>query len=163
MRISQKTEWALIAALIAYIAFTPGFQVVRDLLSTGVGKAVALAAVVATWKYVSPLVAVLLTVSLVRCAAMREYMEDTPPAVSSASPCPPEHDLVAGKCKHKTTGQEIPIPSSSTPPSPPPTVSAPPTESSTMAKQPVTSMTSTPVPGGVVPNQSSPKENFSIF
>lgn len=162
MRISQKTEWALIAALIAYIAFTPGFQVVRDLLSTGVGKAIALAAVVATWKYVSPLVAVLLTVSLVRCAAMREYLENPPSTVSSASPCPDNFELDAGQCKNKTTGQSIPIPSPPSSSTPPPTVTPPPTESSTTAKQPVTSMTSMPVPGGVVPSmQGSTKENFA--
>ena len=73
MRISQKTEWALIAAVIAYMAFMSGFQPVRELLGSSVGKAIGLAAVVATWKYVSPIVAILLSIEFVRVAVLREH------------------------------------------------------------------------------------------
>jgi len=68
MKLTRNTEWALIAALIVYIAFTPGFRVVKDILATPLGKAAALAAIVYVWKFVSPIVAILLTVSFLRCA-----------------------------------------------------------------------------------------------
>ena len=68
MKLTRTTEWALIAALIAYIAFTPGFPVVKQVLATPVGKALALAAIVSVWKFVSPIIAILLTISFLRCA-----------------------------------------------------------------------------------------------
>ena len=68
MKLTRNTEWAIIAALIAYIAFTPGVQAIKDLLAKPIGKAVALAAIVAVWKFVSPIIAILLTISFVRCA-----------------------------------------------------------------------------------------------
>lgn len=96
MKLSGRNEWIAIAALIAYIALLPGFQVVRDLLSTGVGKAVGLAAVVYVWKYVSEPVALLLLVSFLRCASMREGMENPEPELH----CPAPFKLDANKtCK----------------------------------------------------------------
>ena len=68
MKLTRNTEWAIIGALILYIAFTPGVQAIKDLLAKPVGKAVALAAIVAVWKFVSPIIAILLTISCVRCA-----------------------------------------------------------------------------------------------
>jgi hypothetical protein len=68
MKLARNTEWAIIAALIAYIAFTPGFRIVKDTLATPLGKAAALAAIVYIWKSVSPIVAILLTISFLRCA-----------------------------------------------------------------------------------------------
>ncbi len=180
MRISQKTEWILIAALIAYIAFTPGLSAVRQLLSTNVGKAVGLVAVVAVWKHVSPVVALLLTVSLVRCASMREYMESgstAPPTASGPPPntyCPDNHTYDNGQCKNNTTGQSVPAKvcmegqtwdgvkcvGGSTPPpttsTPPPAMPPPPSTSSTTSKQPFTLMSAAPV-GGVQPDT---KETF---
>lgn len=68
MKLTRNTEWALIAALIAYIAFTPGIQAVKSALATPVGKAAALAGIVYVWKFVSPIVAILLSISFLRCA-----------------------------------------------------------------------------------------------
>ena len=68
MKLTRNTEWAIIAALIAYIAFTPGVQAIKDLLAKPVGKAAALAIIVYVWKFVSPIIAILLTISFVRCA-----------------------------------------------------------------------------------------------
>jgi hypothetical protein len=68
MKLARNTEWAVIGALILYIAFTPGFRVIKDLLATPVGKALALGAIVYVWKYVSPIIAILLTISFMRCA-----------------------------------------------------------------------------------------------
>lgn len=77
MRLTGTREWVVIGALILYIAFTPGFPVVRQFLSTGVGKALALGLVVYVWKYVSEPVAILLAINFIRCAGMREGVDDT--------------------------------------------------------------------------------------
>lgn len=76
MKLTSSTEWAIIAALIGYIAFVPGFGVVRELLSSGVGKAVALGLVIYAWKFVSEPIAILLLVAFLRCSSMREGMEN---------------------------------------------------------------------------------------
>jgi hypothetical protein len=68
MKLTRNTEWAVIAALILYIAFTPGVQAVKTALATPVGKAVGLAVIVSVWKFVSPIIAILLTISFLRCA-----------------------------------------------------------------------------------------------
>ena len=68
MKLSRNTEWGIIAALVAYLAFTPGFQVVRDVLATPLGKAAVLLTIVYVWKYVSAVIAVLLVVGYMRCA-----------------------------------------------------------------------------------------------
>jgi hypothetical protein len=182
MRISQKTEWILIAVLIAYIAFTPGLPAVRQLLSTDVGKALGLAAVVAVWKYVSPVVALLLTVSLVRCASMREYMENPSDSTkatsgSTAPPntyCPENYNFDNGQCKNKNNDQTIPATvclagqtwdgtkcqGSSAASAPPPTATPPPSTSTTTMKQPFSNMTPSPVTGGVQPDI---KEKMTIY
>jgi hypothetical protein len=74
MKLTGKQEWIAIGALIAYITLTPGLQAVRDLLATGVGKALGLATIVYVWKFVSEPVALLLLVNYIRCAGMRESM-----------------------------------------------------------------------------------------
>jgi hypothetical protein len=183
MRISQNTEWALIAALVLYLAFTPGFPVVRQLLSTDLGKALGLAAIVATWKYVSPVVALLLTVNFVRCARMREYMENPTPPVEptpGAPPntyCPENYTFDNGQCKNIINGQTTAAsvcmtgqtwdgnkcvgssapPMTTTPEMPPP----PPSTSSTTTKQPFTNMTPSPIAGGVQPELKEKYTNLA--
>ena len=68
MKLSRNTEWGIIIALVAYLAFTPGFQFVKDILATSLGKAVALLGIVYVWKYVSAVIALLLLVGYIRCA-----------------------------------------------------------------------------------------------
>ena len=68
MKLSRNTEWGIIIALVAYLAFTPGFQIVKDILATPLGKAVALLAIIYVWKYVSAVIALLLLVGYIRCA-----------------------------------------------------------------------------------------------
>lgn len=77
MRLTGTQEWIVIGVLVLYIAFTPGFPVVRQFLSTGIGKAVALGLVVYVWKYVSQPVSILLAINFVRCAGMREGVDET--------------------------------------------------------------------------------------
>lgn len=68
MKLTRKTEWVLITALIVYIAFIPRVQAVKDILATGLGKAAALAAIVYVWKSGSAILAILLVVAFLRCA-----------------------------------------------------------------------------------------------
>ena len=68
MKLSRNTEWGIIAALVAYLAFTPGFQFVKDILATSIGKAASLLVIVYVWKYVSTIIALLLLVGYIRCA-----------------------------------------------------------------------------------------------
>jgi hypothetical protein len=171
MRLVGTSEWIVIGVLIAYVAFTPGFPVVRQFLSTGLGKAIGLAVIVAVWKYVSHPVALLLLVNFVRCSGMREGMENPEPP----SPCPDGYSLVDGQCKNTTTGQSIPMappasPSAAVTPPPPPPASSPPppamppppSTSTSEIRQPFSNMTPAPVPGGVVPDLKE-KENFAPF
>lgn len=106
MKLTGKTEWLVIAALILYIAFTPGIPMVRDFLSTAVGKAVGLGAIVWTWKNVSEPVALLLLVSFLRCAGMREGMENPEPVMH----CPAPFTLAADKTCKDSKGNPGPAP-----------------------------------------------------
>lgn len=131
MRLTQTTELALVGILIVYIAFTPGLQVVRNLLSTPVGKAVALGLIVYVWKYVSALIALLLVVSFVRCASMREGVDSTltpPPEMK----CPEGSAPIStkpGKCsKVGTDGSVMEVDMISSTPTPPPPSGPPPTQ-----------------------------------
>jgi hypothetical protein len=172
MRISQKTEWALIAAVIAYMAFMSGFQPVRELLGSSVGKAIGLAAVVATWKYVSPIVAILLSIEFVRVAVLREHatnqsgtsgstttpttgpppaMPITTPATPSSSPstipstCPDGFTAENGVCKNNA-GQTVPM-----------------IAGTTGLKQGFTTMTPAGAREGFQPNDGGKKDNFASF
>jgi hypothetical protein len=73
MKLKQTTEWALLAALIVYIAFTSGFQVVKSVLATPLGKAAGLAVIIYVYKYVSCPIALLLLVSFMRCATWNTW------------------------------------------------------------------------------------------
>lgn len=68
MKLSRNTESAIILSLVVYLAFSPGFQIVKDILATSVGKAIALLAIIYIWKYVSAIIAILLLVGYMRCA-----------------------------------------------------------------------------------------------
>ena len=96
MKLSGRNEWIAIGALILYITLTPGLQAVRDLLATGVGKALGLAAIIYVWKTVSEPVAILLLVAFLRCGGGREGMENPEPELH----CPAPFKLDADKaCK----------------------------------------------------------------
>lgn len=89
MKLSQRTELAIAGALIAYLAFTPGLPVIRDILATGVGKALFLGIVVYVLKYVSHILGILLIVGYVRCASMgREGLENATGDAPLSCGCP---------------------------------------------------------------------------
>jgi len=70
MKLTRTTEWASVGLLIVYIATAPGFTAVREMLSSPVGKIVALGGIVYVWKYVSQLIAILLVVLYLKCTGM---------------------------------------------------------------------------------------------
>lgn len=71
----RQTEWAVIAALVLFMSFTPGFAPVRTLLSTPMGRLVALVAIVYVYKFVSPVIALLLAIHVARCTRMGSVWE----------------------------------------------------------------------------------------
>jgi len=174
MRLVGTSEWIAVAVLIAYIAFTPGLPVVRQFLSTGIGKAVALAVVVYTWKSVSQPVALLLLVSVLRCSSMREFMDNPSTSTLPANTyCPMDYTYENGQCKNKAgqstaatvcvagetwDGNKCVKPTATPPPAAMP---PPPSTSSTTTKQPFTNLTPA-MYGGVQPDIKE-KENFAPF
>lgn len=70
MKLSRQQELIVAGLLIVYLAFTPGFQIIRDILATPIGRAVALAAIVYVFKFVSASIALLLLIGYMRCMKM---------------------------------------------------------------------------------------------
>jgi hypothetical protein len=93
----------VIGALILYIAFTPGIQLVKDVLAKPFGKAAALAIIVYVWKFVSPVIAILLTISFVRCATWNVWEMFSGAEVACTCESPDANwDAQAKQCKTST-------------------------------------------------------------
>jgi hypothetical protein len=123
MRLSQRNEWIVLGALIAYIALVPCPYAMKEFFSSAIGKMLALGTVVFVWKYVSEVVAVLVLVAFLRSGAVREYLENPTPTCGVGQTM----DSTTGKCK------DIPATPTSEGPksqvvltSPPPTSTGPP-------------------------------------
>ena len=100
--LSRTTEMFVVGALIFYLAFGSGLSVVRDLLSTSVGKAVALAGIVYVHQKVSCSIALLLVVWYVRCARTSWEGFTTPTTtVEPTMTCPSGYalDAVTKTCR----------------------------------------------------------------
>jgi hypothetical protein len=100
--LSLRNELILVGALIFYLAFVPRLQIVRELLSTSIGKAAALAAIVYVYKYVSCSAALLLVIAYVRCGCINREMFTTPTTtVQPTVTCPDgyAYDSVSKECK----------------------------------------------------------------
>lgn len=93
----RQTELAILAALILFMAFTPGFAPVRTLLSTPVGKLVGLLVVVYVFKFVSPAIGLLLAIHVARCSGLREGVDETLSEPVEMCECPPEFTYNSGK------------------------------------------------------------------
>lgn len=100
MKLAPNTEWIVIAALVLYISFTNGLPIIRDILRTGLGKAVALAAIVYVHKYVSCVVALLLTITFVRCATWSVWEGLETPLSTCTCETGFVYDSTIGKCKN---------------------------------------------------------------
>lgn len=102
--LSSRNEMIAVGVLIFYLAFVPGFEVVRDLLSTHVGKALALAGIIYVHKYVSCSVALLLVIGFLRCQMNAwEYMTNPTAEVDpeEGTKCPDgyAYDFAMKKCQ----------------------------------------------------------------
>ena len=153
--LSLRNELILVGVLIFYLAFIPSLQMVRDILATSVGKAVALAAIVYVYKYVSCSAALLLVIAYVRCSKTSREMFTTPTTtVQPTVTCPDgyAYDSVSKECKPSSSM------SGSIPPSPPESgqgapVTTPPPNAS-MSTAPMTTPTVTMPPPMMPPNTS---------
>lgn len=109
MKLAQNTEWIVIAVLITYISFTNGFPVVRDVLKTGLGKAAALAFIVYVWKYVSPVIALLIAINFVRCASWNVWEGLETPLTTCTCETGFVYDASVGKCKNPEGASKDPV------------------------------------------------------
>lgn len=108
MRLSQSTEYVVLAGLIAYIALVQPLQVVREFLATPVGKALALGGIVYVWKFVSPVIAGLLLVAYVRCAGSGGVMEGMENAQKCKCPSGFVYDEATKKCRNPSGQTKAP-------------------------------------------------------
>ena len=116
--LSGRNELFVIGALIVYLAFLPRFQAVRDLLSSSVGKAAALAGIVYVHQKVSCAAALLLAIGYVRCQSS-SFEGFTPPTATVAPTvtCPDgyAYDAVSKECKASSSmSGSVPAPPEST-------------------------------------------------
>ena len=136
--LSSRNEWIVLGALIVYLAFIPSLQMIRDILSTSVGKAAALAGIIYVHKYVSCPVALLLVIGYMRCARSSGLEMFTTPTttVQPTMSCPDgyAYDAVSKDCK-PTSSMSGSIPVENFDPNSVPPITAigsPPTMSNTM-------------------------------
>jgi len=159
--LSSSNEFFVIGALIAHLAFMPALQVLRDLLSTSVGKAAALAGIVYVHKYVSCSVALLLVVLYLRAGSWEGFTTPTA-TVTPTVTCPSGYalDALSNSCKAVSAMSGSVPPSSSgsmsgadvTTPPPRPGVSTAPMTTPTPTMPPVGAP---PTMGGVQPSGGS--------
>jgi len=162
--LSKRNELMVVGALVLYLAFVPSVQIVRDLLSTGFGKAAALAAIIYVHKYVSCSVALLLVVAYVRCASTSWEGFTTPTTTVQpvGTSCPDGYafDSVSNTCKVASAAAGS-VPPAAVGSSMGASVSTPPPNSA-VSSAPMTTPTPTMPPvnppntsGGVQPSTSS--------
>lgn len=75
--LSSRNEWIAIGVLLVWIAFVPCPPAMKEFYATPLGKLVAFGAVVYAWKFLSPIVAVLLLVAILRSGSIREFLDET--------------------------------------------------------------------------------------
>ena len=149
--LSSRNEWIVVGVLIAYLAFVPSLQIMRDLLATPVGKALGLAGIVYVHKYISCPVALLLVIAYVRCAGSSWEGFTTPTTVVQPTCTCPDgyaYDSVAKECKPTSSmSGSVPPPEASVGSTTGASVSMPPPNSSVSSAPMTTPMpTMPPVP-----------------
>jgi len=144
--LSTQNEMIAVGVLIAYLAFVPTFSVVRQMLSTSVGKAVALAGIVYVHKKVSCSLALLLVIAYLRSNSWEGFTTPTT-TVQPTVTCPDgyAYDSMSKECKASSSMSgsvpaESPSPSSSMGAS----VSTPPPNSSVSSAPMTTPMATMP-------------------
>ena len=78
MRLTRKTEWLLVAALVVYTVFIPGSPRLRSVIGSPVGTAASLLGIYLLAKRVSTPLALVALVAVVRTssAVLREHQTD---------------------------------------------------------------------------------------
>lgn len=145
--LSSRNEWIVVGVLIAYLAFVPSLQIVRDLLATPVGKALGLAGIVYVYKYVSCPAALLLVIAYVRCAGSSWEGFTTPTmTVQPTCTCPDgfAYDSVSKECKPSSSMSGSVPPEASVGSMPGASVSMPPPNSSVSSAPMTTPMPTMP-------------------
>ena len=107
MKLSRQQELITVGVLIVYLAFTPGFQIIRDILATPIGRVAFLAAIVYVFKFVSASVALLLLVGYMRCVKMNIWEGADDSSMKTSDPTVAEYKCdtgytyspADGKCK----------------------------------------------------------------
>jgi hypothetical protein len=115
--LSARNEMIAVGLLIAYLAFGPGIQAVREILSTPVGKAIVLAGIVYVHQKVSCAVALLLVIWYVRCSRGSWEGFTTPTTtVQPTMTCPDgyAYDSMSKDCK-PTSSMSGSVPPTSSP------------------------------------------------
>ena len=168
--LSSRNELFAVGALIAYLAFGPSLPIVRELLSSSIGKAAALAGIVYVHQKVSCSVALLLVVWYVRCSRSSWEGFTTPTTtVQPTCTCPDgyAYDAVTKNCLVSSAAAGS-IPPSPTEPSVGSSVSTPP-PSSRLSTAPMTTPMPTMPPvtppitsGGVQPATSSSSSSAGV-
>ena len=156
--LSARNEMIAVGVLIVYLAFGPSLPVVRDLLSTPVGKVAALAGIVYVYKCVSCSLALLLVVWYVKGNSWEGFTTPTT-TVQPTITCPDgyAYDSMSKECK-PTSAMSGSVPPESTPSSSMgASVSTPPPNAAVSTAPMTTPMpTMPPVPpssmGGVQPS-----------
>ena len=158
--LSARNEMIAVGVLIAYLAFGPSIPAMRQILSSSVGKAVALAGIVYVYKFVSCSLALLLVVWYVRCSSGSWEGFTTPTTtVQPTITCPDgyAYDSMSKECKPTSSMSGSVPPESSPSSSMGASVSTPPPNSAVSTAPMTTPMpTMPPVPpssmGGVQPS-----------
>lgn len=145
--LSSRNEWIVVGVLIAYLAFVPSLQIMRDLLATPVGKALGLAGIVYVYKYVSCPAALLLVIAYVRCTGSSWEGFTTPTmTVQPTCTCPDgfAYDSVSKECKPTSSMSGSVPPEASVGSMPGASVSMPPPNSSVSTAPMTTPMPTMP-------------------
>lgn len=100
MRLSRNTELAIVGVLIVVLASGTMTGVVSRFLSTTLGRIIGLVAIVYTWKYVSPVISLLLLVGYIRCSS--RVVEGFETEGVNTCECPPGFEWKDNECVNKT-------------------------------------------------------------
>ena len=92
----RQLEWAILGGLILFMSFTSGFGPVRAFLSTPVGKAAGLAAVVYVFKYVSAPIGLVLGVLVAQRCRSWEGVDETLAEPTEMCQCDPDFTYNSG-------------------------------------------------------------------
>lgn len=163
--LSARNEMIAVGLLIAYLAFVPGLDVVRQMLATSVGKAAALAGIVYVHKKLSCSVALLLVVAYLRCTLGSGWEGFTTPTatVSPTCTCPDgyAYDSISKECKPTSSmSGSVPVESESSSSTAGASISTPPPNSAVSTAPMTTPMPTMPpvgpsASGGVQPSTGS--------